>query len=99
MELKAKQKIVYEVEYDDLNEFIKYHYGVKEFYFTDDQELANYTSKTFNVSPKQPGAYDMKKLEKFMAGEYVQFMTQTLLNNLCFSGLLEAGEYLVKVFW
>ncbi len=101
MALKFREKTVRVVEYEDLDAFIG-------------QELPN-LSEPFECVPVEEWnndsyynmsidgdieEYNQKTIENILAtGEVGSYTTRLILNYLCQQGKLEAGEYLIHVFW
>jgi hypothetical protein len=88
----------YQVDYYNLEDFIKSVYG-KDYSFIQDQECGNDSSHEFHISKKKLRKYDQKKLEEFANdGEYC-FSADVIMGDLCHKGLIEPGHYIVKVCW
>ncbi len=94
-----KTKIIHKIDFDDFDEFIKKHYQKNDFEFCVDQESRNDSSHSFSVSKQPIDDYDLKKLNKFKSGQHVEFISSTLLNDLCNQGIIPEGEYIVDVSW
>lgn len=56
-----------------------------------ENEWCNYQSHSFTVKPKMPTSADLEDLGGLSTGE--------LLDYMCAEGNVEAGEYLVEIFW
>lgn len=94
MELKSRHVEYYEVEYDDLEKFINFHFFGNEdkFDFVADQEANNDTSYPYNVNGKVDN-YDRKRIND----KKTDYMTQAYLDEACQLGLIQPGKYLVNV--
>jgi hypothetical protein len=71
--------------YGDKN-FVKYGYECIAV-----NEWSNYQSHTFNVEPEMPDDEDKNDPKNLGTGE--------ILNWMCAEGRVEAGEYLIDIFW
>ena len=97
--LKTKDFWVHQVEYYDIDNFVKQVYGY-DFSIAASEELKNDSQKTFLVKKEELDEYEKETIEVFMkCGEDHGFMTGVLLNDLCNKGFIEPGEYLVNVSW
>lgn len=95
--LNATRRVMFEVDWHDLEEAINKHYG-KDYEFVPDIECGNDSSHDFRVDGKV-NQYDQERLDEFKeTGDY-NFLAGTLLNDLCRQGLIEPGDYLVQVCW
>ncbi len=104
--LKCKKIISCIVNYADLDEFISSIYD-KTFNFASDQEANNYSSHDFNVLKKAISESDDLDLKKWLnssddeecEGENTCYLANTILQDLCFKGLIDPGYYVVNVSW
>ncbi len=94
-----KTKIVHQIDYFDFDEFIKKHYQKSDFEFCADQESRNDSSHSFSVSKHPMSDYELKRLNKFKSDQRVDFISSTLLNDLCNKGIIPEGQYIVNVSW
>jgi hypothetical protein len=100
MELKIRETKRYEVDYTDLEEFIKFVYGDEiDYDFCSDREASNDSVYDFNVCKEKIDGYDQEQLDIFKQGQSGSWMTQTILTDLCNRDLIPEGEYLVTVCW
>jgi hypothetical protein len=110
--LKAHKEVVFRVDHNDLDSFIREAYGLEcqsgegggysgeySFEYVASEELSNDVSKSYYVSPEEPNEYDRKKIEEMKQGKFAQFITCTLLCDLCHRGLIEPGKYIIDVSW
>jgi hypothetical protein len=88
--LKAKSKVIFEVKYGDFEQFIKEVYGV-HLDFVDWQECGNH-STTALYAEKNPSVAPL-------TSETVLENRWEIMDDLCNKGLIEPGEYLIKVYW
>ena len=102
--ITVTKKVVFEVDYNDLDEAITDFLKSKSFTNRNfekygyesiaENEWSNDCQHSFIVQPELPDEYDQKRLNDNDAP-----CTGTLLNWMCADGLIEAGEYLVTVSW
>jgi len=100
--LKCERKMVYEVDYSDLERFIDKEFG-HSFNDTYDlpclEEQGNDVYMEFSVDGYLT-EYDEKSIaEMIKTKTYKQWSTRNILNHLCKLGKLEPGEYMVDVSW
>lgn len=99
--LQGTQKTVIKVDYHDLDtaitSFLK-EKGYSEKNFNKhgyecvaENEWCNYQSHCFTVAPNMPTPEELEDLGGLGTGE--------LLDYMCAEGKIEAGEYLIEVFW
>lgn len=103
LKLKYREKLVLQVDYNDLNEFITQAYGLTQPYeVVAEEEWGNDQSHTLLVEKRE---LDEDELEDIVTMEATKgkripsYTTSTLLDDLCNKGLIEPGEYLVRVTW
>jgi hypothetical protein len=97
---QLKMKIVtrHEVNYNDLDEFVTTFYG-QEFMFSAVEEAGNDSSHTFCVEKEEIDEYDQNKLDEFRRTGRGQYLTSTILTDLCNGDLIPEGDYLINVCW
>ncbi len=89
-ELKIKKVEVNIIESNDFNKFIREYYNKPTYDVVVNLECENDTEHLYDVDKKLMSVYNYKHL----------FETpQRILNDLCRSGVIEAGCYLVRVSW
>jgi hypothetical protein len=98
MELKIKKAEYYEVNDSDLNAFIKEQYG-QEYDFASCEEAIADNSRIFSVKSGNLYPNDLSKLKDFKSTGRCNYFTDILLMDLCNRGLIEPGEYLIRVSW
>lgn len=99
MDLKSELVSYRKVDYNDLNDFISFHYGV-EFDVVADQEMSNDSKMTVTVEPEEILDYDQEKLDRLRErNDYPTYSLHVLLQDLCNRGHLAAGQYLICVSW
>lgn len=94
MPLKYREKVIREVDYHNLDDFISEVFGI-EYECIAYEEWGNSQSHLFEVTPKELDEYDQDKIEE---GDYHHILSG-LLDEACHRGLLEPGEYLIDVYW
>ena len=96
--LKYKEIKYFEVDYDDLDDFISEQYG-REFEIVADQELMNDVSKTVTIKKSVLNQWEQKDLEEWKLTGRKNWMLYTLLTDLCNRDLIPEGEYLINISW
>lgn len=100
--MKVTKKIVFEVACRDLEDFVQEHYG-REFNIALDQELGNDTSQSFAVDGifKHPASLELVAAFKAEGQRSCggQWLAKHLLNDLAAKGLIEKGDYIVRICW
>ena len=97
-ELEVEQKTVFKVDYNDLDDFISEVYGHR-YEIVADEELSNYSSKEFDIKKEVLDDYDSKSLQEFIDDGKGQFNARLILIDLCNKGLIEEGDYIIKIYW
>ncbi len=96
--LKANVKTLIEIDSNDLEDLVNEVYG-GDYSFVADTEANNYSSYEYTV-PDADVDDDNTELEaKIRRGMYPPYCTNSVLKVLYEDGHLDAGEYLIKVFW
>lgn len=97
MELNATIKTYTVVSASDLDAFIQYHTGRREYECVAGQEWGNDSWHSYHVDGKSLD-FARRDFEKFKAGEHDgNWLLQYILDGLCAEGKLAAGDYLVRV--
>lgn len=99
MPLKSRKKTVIEVEYGDLERFVKETYKQKEYSFVAAQECGNDSSHSFSIEKELLDEYDQKKLDAFTKTGKYGFINHTVLQDLVNRDLIEPGNYVIRVSW
>lgn len=102
MKLKCEKTQVIKVEYGDLEDFIKEVYGhLHEIVAA--EESSNDTTLSFAGIGECPEDYDKFEQEEFAewleSGKHWPWGTRNILEALCLAGHIEAGDYLVSIYW
>lgn len=88
------QKVIHRVvDYSDLEDFINEHYK-SDYEIVAANEWNNSSSYSFNVKKEELTDYDKEELADF---KYC--CIHIILLDLCNKGLIEEGDYLIKVSW
>jgi len=88
------QKVTHRVvDYSDLEDFINEHYK-SDYEIIAANEWNNYTCYSVNVEKKEFDEYEKDKLADFS-----ECGIRIILLDLCNKGLIEEGDYLIKVSW
>lgn len=90
--MTKKEYFVYDC--DAIDDLISSYFGI-DFEIVAEEELNNYSAKSFTIEPKDLNQYDSNRLR---LGNYGG-MTLAFLNKMCFDGKIASGNYLVEVFW
>ena len=98
-ELKKTEVKHYKVDYGDWDDFVQEVYGNSRYEIVADEEANNDSCLEFTIKKEELHKYDADKLAKFKNGEYVSYMTRTLMTDLCNQGLIPEGKYLIKISW
>lgn len=96
MKLKHKKKVVFEVDYTDLEEFIEEVYG-HSIELVADQEWNNDESHPISISKK--ALSNPSKIKVFKETGKGDWLMYHLLEDMCNNGLIEEGHYLINVNW
>lgn len=98
--LPMKTVTTHEVDSYDLEKFVAAQYpAARDYSFPADVEASNGSTHRFVVGKEVLHSYDQGKLDKFVAGKFVDSVTRVLLTDLCNRDLIPAGTYLVRVSW
>jgi hypothetical protein len=99
--LKCKVKTIVEVDYNDLERFIKAETG-HEYEIPSEEECDNDTARTFDGIDGNARGHIVGFAEdwaKFKATGKGRYILRVILEGLCSEGKLQPGDYLVKVSW
>jgi hypothetical protein len=96
-----QKKTVIEMEYGELEKLIEKTYGFEEYSIPAEEEKGNECSLTFNlVKDEEINEWDKADLEKMKTTKKpMQYRTHLLMQDMCNNGVLEPGDYVVKIFW
>jgi len=95
--LKCKVKTIVEVNYGDLESFIKAETG-HEYEIACMEEMCNDEDHKYSVDAELD-EWKAKDWEAFKNGSRRQFILRTILCGLCSEGKIPAADYLVRVSW
>jgi hypothetical protein len=95
MWLKYTEKIIREVNYHDLDEFISEIFGI-EYECVIYEEWGNYQSHSYTVEGRLLDGYTAKELGY---GSIPKYSLGQLLDHACHLEYIEPGEYIIDVFW
>ncbi len=93
------KKLMIEVDYSEVEQIIQDTYGIKEYNLPCAEETGNDTALTYNISPEEANASTLESINKMRLDKCVSYKTLALMNDLCFKGLIEAGEYVIEICW
>ena len=94
--LDCEKKVMITCEYDELERFIKEEFNLPNYDIIADEELINDIIWTTNVESIE---MDAKELINIIRKGNTSYKTRSLMNQLCFEGKIEAGEYAVDICW
>jgi hypothetical protein len=99
MELELKEVKYFEVDSQDLEDYINYHFPNLEVELVADNEWYNDSSYTTSVSKKDTNREaDMIIAGHSKDGNY-RFYLHQIMSALCQKDLIPEGDYLIKVCW
>lgn len=94
-----KKMVVFMVRYTALEAHIREFFGNPNWEIVDDLECSNGTTHEIDVTDSPPDAWDLMHLEQIRAGKQTNYCLRILMHEMCRSGELEPGTYMVKVSW
>lgn len=96
-----KKKLMIEMDYDEFENIVTNQYKVNDYSFVATEECGNDSDHTFSVSGIEPlDKYETEKLLEFIEKNGgTCYVNHTLFQDLVNKGVLEPGEYIVKVCW
>lgn len=97
--LKCTKKTIFHVEWGDFDRLVRDFYGINHYEFAADVESPNDTTHEFSAGKEKISYWDKKDLEKFKKNGSYNWITPTLLNDLCDEGIIEEGDYFIRVSW
>lgn len=98
--MAIQKKEVFSADYSDIEELVQTHYGVDDWSFTEDTESGNDTSHEFTVARDAQNEWNKRDIQAFRDSDGKKvYMVSALLNDMCDAGLLEPGEYVIRVCW
>lgn len=93
------KKTMIEVDYHEVECLIQETYGIKEYNIACAEETGNDTALSYTISPEEADEYTLESIEKMRSGKEVSYRTQSIMDDLCFRGLIEAGDYVIEISW
>ena len=93
-----KKKTIISIDYNELDKLVKENYKQK-FEVVEDLELSNDSDKLISVSKEKLSIYEEANIRKFVDTGHYNWTTHTLLKDMCNKGIIEEGDYLIKVSW
>jgi len=95
--MKTRIKTYHVVDYVDFNEFASDHYG-REVDFVAITESSNDIEHSFSPDGVMRD-YDKEELNEWLAHDSDWVSIPTILDDLVAKGLIEPGNYLIRVSW
>lgn len=99
MPLKTKRVEYIEVDYKDLQQFIREVYGQPQYDIVADEEWNNDSSYTFTVERGEPDQWQAKDVESLRTTGTAEYGLGSILADLANNGHIDLGEYLISVCW
>ena len=96
MKLNATKETVFKVDYRDIEELIEEEYG-KRFELVADQLASN--DSTIEICDVNPDDIDEDVIKEFIETGHYSFLLNSLMNDLCKNGHIEAGDYIITICW
>ena len=98
--LKTVESTIINVDYNDLEDFIREVYGVN-YSIPCGEEISNDSKKSYNVSAANVDKFKIREFKKLKSSDEVDegFYLIYILNDCCANGLIKPGTYLVNVCW
>ena len=106
-EKDCKEVTVIKVNYNDIDKLINRHFKNEK--HKHGYELAAYEERgsgdcedwEIDIKPEEitKDSYDYEDIEKIQNGKWPHYSTQTLLNHLCYQGVIKSGNYLIDISW
>jgi len=98
--LKYVKKTIFHVDYNDFNKLVNDFYKPPLGYeFVADVESANDSTHEFRVRKNDLDEWDKQDIERFRNDGKYQWLAGRLLNDLCDKGIIDPGEYYIRVSW
>lgn len=92
-----KKMVVFTVQYKALEAHIQQFFGNPNWEIVDDLDGDGNTTHEIDVTDSPPDAWDRLTLEQVRAGEQTNYSLRILMQEMCRSGELEPGTYMVKM--
>jgi hypothetical protein len=99
MDIKMDVKTVLycKIDDDEWNKFVREEWNNEDWNFMADEEASNDSLNTFEIDGKV-NSYNERKLARFKVDCLSEdFMTKTLLNDLCRRGKISKGVYVITL--
>lgn len=102
--LKYETVVYFEMDAFDLEQFINEHYGFSDnrngYSFQSDEEIGNGEERAYlGILADEFSDWDKDKLEEFKKTGGSDHTTRIILTDLCNTGLIPEGNYLIKLFY
>lgn len=94
--LKCEKKVMISCDWHEIERFIQEEFNLPNYEIVAEEELSNDMTWTANVEAEE---MDAKELVKVLRTGNAQWQTRSLMNQLCYEGKIEAGEYAVRISW
>ena len=100
--LECEKRTIIKVDYDDLEDYFEAVYG-QAWCFCSSEEAQNDNVYEYDIGGEHSEEFDEWDKERFemwvKEGKFWAFGTHSLMEEMCRNGLLEPGEYIIKVWW
>lgn len=98
--MRTIKKVVFEVNYGDLERAIQEHFDFIEYSICAAEEVGNDSALTFNIDAKPLDEWELKDLEEMKKSNGNKgWRTHLLMQAMCIDGVIEPGEYLIQISW
>lgn len=98
MNLKHTKKVIYEVEFRDLEKLITTFFG-QAFEITADQEVGNDSSISMNHINGEKTNYSQNRVCDFVHTGAGSYLLRDLMNALAAANEINKGDYVIRVSW
>ena len=92
-----RKRTIIEADYSEIENLVRPLFS--KYGFVPVQECGNDTSHQFNGINGELDKFEQDDINKWYAGEFVGYSNDAILNHLCHLGIIEPGDYIIKVCW
>lgn len=97
--LKGNVRTLIEVDYNEVDRVINEFYEIDNYEVIAYEEWSNNESHTFSIEGEL-SKYQLETVKKLLTtGAIDHYSTRAYLDYMCAEGVIERGEYLIKVSW
>jgi len=96
---KFKKSMVFNVEDGDIDNLLAQHFGFSEYSVVAEEEQGNGCSLDYTLDGKLD-KWELEAITEMLTTKRPKpFHTQALLNYLVSEGILEPGQYIIRISW